>query len=100
MNDLQIKEALAIVKAAYPSFHAFSTPTEMAIAIKLWQRHFKDVTPDIFNIAVNKWIGNETKPPCIADLKGRRIRAVQAELIATTEDVKLIEAIKLGDQHG
>jgi len=63
-------ELMAVIKAAYPSFYAYQREKDkMEAAMKLWADQLSDIPYDKAQQVLSDYIGRESNPPTIADIK-------------------------------
>lgn len=68
MTKIEMAEIMAVITAAYPKFYDKQTNTDKLAAMRLWYRHFGNVSFDIMLQAVDAVIASNKFPPAIAEI--------------------------------
>ncbi len=68
MTKEEMIQIMAIISAAYPRFYDKQTDADKMAALKLWYRHFMNVSYDFMLQAVDAVITTNKFPPTIAEI--------------------------------
>lgn len=68
MTKEEMIQIMAIISAAYPRFYDKQTDADKMAALKLWYRHFVNVSYDLMLQAVDAVITTNKFPPTIAEI--------------------------------
>lgn len=93
MNRKEIVQAMAIVKAAYPSF--YKTADDIKSAVSLWEMMFADDDNSLVLASVKSHITTNKFPPTIADIREKMVDVTTVQVLGEEAWGKVERAIRL-----